>query len=136
MKKTILMTIMSFSTFVGMTQSKGIPSEIKAKFVVAYPKATEVKYMKEGKKFEVEFTNEGKKMSADLDAKGNITETEITIKSSDLPKVVQEYLTKNLKGKKIKEAAEITNAKGMKKFEAEVGGKDYIFDEKGNLLKN
>jgi hypothetical protein len=38
-------------------------------------------------------------------------------------------------GATIKEAARITDANGKTTYEAEVRGKDLIFDEKGNYLK-
>jgi autotransporter translocation and assembly factor TamB len=135
MKKTILMGIMAFAALTSQAQKTSIPGAVKAKVTSAYPKATGVKFEKEGKDFEAGFKNEGKDMSILMDAQGNILETETDIAVSALPKSVQEYLAKNMKGKKIAEAAEIVDAKGMKKFEAEIGGKDYLFDEKGNLLK-
>jgi uncharacterized protein YicC (UPF0701 family) len=135
MKKTILMGIMAFAALTSVAQKTSIPDAVKAKVASAYPKATGVKFEKEGKEFEAGFKNEGKEMSVLMDAQGNILETETDITVSALPKMVQEYLAKNLKGKKISEAAEIVDAKGVKKFEAEVGGKDYLFDEKGNLIK-
>jgi hypothetical protein len=135
MKKTILMGIMAFAALTSQAQKNSIPDAVKAKVTSVYPKATAVKFDKEGKEFEAGFKNEGKEMSILMDAQGNILETETDITVADLPKNVQEYLAKNFKGKKIKEAATIVDAKGVKKFEAEIGGKDYLFDEKGNLLK-
>jgi hypothetical protein len=135
MKKTILMGIMAFATLTSQAQKSSIPDAVKAKIAATYPKATAVKFEKEGKEFEAGFKNEGKEMSILMDGQGNILETETDITVAELPKGVQEYLTKNFKGKKIKEAATIVDAKGVKKFEAEIGGKDYLFDEKGNLLK-
>ncbi len=135
MKKTILMGIMAFAALTSQAQKNSIPDVVKATVTSTYPKATAVKFEKEGKDFEAGFKNEGKDMSILMDAKGNILETETDIIVSELPKGVQEYLAKNFKGKKIKEAAIIVDAKGMKKFEAEIRGKDYLFDEKGNLLK-
>jgi hypothetical protein len=135
MKKTILMGIMAFATLMSQAQKISIPEVVKAKVTSAYPKATGVKFEKEGKDFEAGFKNEGKDMSILMDEQGNILETETDIAVSALPKGVQDYLSKNFKGKKIKEAATIVDAKGMKNFEAEIGGKDYLFDEKGNLLK-
>jgi hypothetical protein len=135
MKKTIIMGIMAFAALTSQAQKTSIPEAVKAKVTATYPKATGVKFEKEGKEFEAEFKNEGKEMSILMNVQGNILETETDIAVSELPKNVQEYLTKNFKGKKIKEAAQIVDSKGMKKFEAEIGGKDYFFDEKGNLLK-
>ena len=135
MKKTILMGIIAFAALKSYAQKNPIPEAVKAKVTSVYPKATAVKFEKEGKKFEVGFKNEGKEMSILMDRQGNILETETDMTVAELPKSVQDYLNKNFKTKKIKEAATIVDAKGVKKFEAEIGGKDYFFDEKGNLLK-
>ncbi|MBC7865300.1 MAG: hypothetical protein IAF38_20155, partial [Bacteroidia bacterium] len=37
--------------------------------------------------------------------------------------------------KKVKEAAKITDAKGVVTYEAEIDNADYIFDSTGNFLK-
>jgi len=38
-------------------------------------------------------------------------------------------------GVKITEAGKVTDAKGRTQYEAEVKGKDMLFDEKGNFIK-
>lgn len=136
MKKTILLGIMGLSALTGFSQTKEIPEAVKAKIIQTYPKAEKVKFEKEKGNFEAGFKNEGKEMSVVLDAKGNILETETDINFSGLPKEAKQYIAEHFKGKKIKETAEITDAQGKKKFEVEIGGKDYLFDESGKLLKN
>ena len=79
--------------------------------------------------------NQGKHLSLVIDAKGTVLETETTIAVSSLPESVRSYVTKHHAGKSIKEAAEIVDAKGQKRYEAEVGGKDLLFDEKGGFIK-
>lgn len=44
-------------------------------------------------------------------------------------------MSKNLNSKKITEAARIVDAGGQVTYEAEIGGRDYIFDAKGNFIK-
>jgi len=61
------------------------------------------------------------------------TEKEIPVK--DLPASCANYILKNYSGATIKEASEITDAKGMKTYEAEIKGKDIVFDANGNFLK-
>jgi hypothetical protein len=67
---------------------------------------------------------------------GELIETEVEISVADLPAPIANYIAKNLTGKKIKEASKITDAAGKVTFEAEVGGKDFIFDEKGNFMRS
>ena len=53
-----------------------------------------------------------------------------------LPASVPLYVKKNMPNAKIKEASIIVDAAGKKTYEAEVNGKDLIFDEKGNFIKS
>jgi hypothetical protein len=74
-------------------------------------------------------------MSALYEANGTMTESEMDIKVSDLPASVLAYVKENYKGKKIKEGAKITKSDGTVNYEAEVDGKDVIFDATGKFLK-
>lgn len=62
---------------------------------------------------------------------GELLETEVEIKRTEFPKAV---LAKLL-GMKIADAAKITKADGTVTYEAEVKGRDMVFDAKGNLVK-
>jgi hypothetical protein len=54
---------------------------------------------------------------------------------NQLPAAVFEYIKTNYKGAKVKEAGRVTNAAGKKMFEAEIKGKDLLFDENGKFIK-
>ena len=112
-----------------------VPAAAKATIARLYPGAKGVKWEKEDGNYEAGLTHNGKALSLVIDAKGNVLETETTIAVSALPASVREYVTKHHVGKKIKEAAEIVDAKGTKTYEAEVGGKDLMFDAKGQFIK-
>ena len=58
-------------------------------------------------------------------------ETEVSIKASEFPAAVMA----KLKGMKVAEAAKITKADGSVSYEAEVKGKDLLFDVNGNPVK-
>jgi hypothetical protein len=51
-----------------------------------------------------------------------------------LPAQALAYISQNYKDEKIEEMAKITKANGEVNFEAEVKGKDLIFDANGNFL--
>jgi hypothetical protein len=70
-----------------------------------------------------------------IDVSGNILETEVEIKIDELPAKAKEYVSKNYAGQKIKETAKITDSKGVVTYEAEIKGKDLIFDSNGNFIK-
>ncbi|HEY1869417.1 MAG TPA: hypothetical protein VGG71_00095, partial [Chitinophagaceae bacterium] len=66
---------------------------------------------------------------------GTMTESEVSIKTEELPVSALSYLKANYKDKKIKEAAKITKADGTINYEGEVEGKDVIFDKDGKFIK-
>lgn len=112
-----------------------VPAAAKATIARLYPGVKDVKWEKEDGNYEACLKHNGKELTLVIDAKGNVLETETTIAESALPAAVKAYITKYHAGKKIKETAEIVDAKGKKTYEAEVGGKDLIFDEKGQFIK-
>jgi hypothetical protein len=54
---------------------------------------------------------------------------------NDLPASVKEYVKEHKNGATIKEASRITDANGKISYEAEVKGRDLIFDESGKFIK-
>lgn len=111
------------------------PAAVKATIARLYPTVKNVKFDKENDDYEAGFKHNGKSMSVVLDAKGTVKETETEIPVSALPASIRDYVAKQMPGKKIMEAAEIVYANGTKKYEAEVGGKDLMFDTAGKPLK-
>ncbi|MDB5243239.1 MAG: hypothetical protein JWP57_3864 [Spirosoma sp.] len=112
-----------------------VPLAAKAAVARLYPGAKGIKWEKEDGNYEAGLTYNGKEMSLVIDAKGNVLATETTIAVSALPSSVREYVARHHAGKKIKEAAEIVDVKGKKTYEANVGGKDLMFDDKGQFIK-
>jgi len=74
-------------------------------------------------------------MSVLYDVNGNKRETETDIKTSGLPASASTYISTHFKGRKIKEASMITKAGGEVNYEAEVNGRDLIFDKDGKYLR-
>lgn len=107
-----------------------VPSAVTSAFSKQYPAATAVKWEEEHGKYEVAFTNANNKMAVVYSAAGAVEETETAIALSALPK--QALLYARTKGR-VTEAARIVLANGTTVYEAEVNGKDLIFDEKGNF---
>ena len=116
-------------------QMKAVPQEVKTSFQKQYPAVEEAKWEKEGENYEVEYKQGDKELSVLYDAKGNLIETEVEIKSEELPKSAKEYIKANYKDQKIKEASQITDAKGTITYEAEIKGTDLIFDSEGKFVK-
>lgn len=138
MKKLAL--LMSAGMIASLSQAqkqpeKEIPPPVKSAFQKAYPTAKEVKWEKENENFEADFEIGETDYSVLLDANGNILETEIEISADALPVNAKEYVSKTYAGQKIKEAAKITDAKGIVTYEIEIKGKDLIFDNNGAFIK-
>ena len=115
-------------------ESSKVPGPVIAAFAKQYP-AAKPKWEKEKEMYEAGFKSKGQSMSVLYSADGTLKETEVDIKVSALPKPVLSYLAKNKAGMKISEAAKITRADGSVVYEAEVKGKDLLFDEAGNPVK-
>jgi hypothetical protein len=135
MKKALVIAMMFFSvaTFAQKLKSGDVPKVVKEKFVALYP-GVMAKWEKEKANYEAGFKKDGKTMSVLIDAFGNLVETETDIRISELPKTVSDYIAKKFPGQAVKEAAKIVDSKGVMKYEAEVKGKDYLFDVNGNPL--
>ena len=138
MKKLALMTVAAMITsltFAQKLQEKDVPALVKTAFQKNFPQAKVEKWEKEGVNFEAEFELNKTEQSVLFDAQGNLLETEVEIKLTQLPKGVLEYVKANYKGKKVKEAAKITDAKGTVTYEAEIKGMDILFDSNGKFIK-
>ena len=128
--------ILTTTCFGQKTSKDNIPQVVKDALKKSFPTAHNEKWEKEDQNFEAEFNLNKKEMSALYSPEGKLIETEVEIALGELPTPIVNYVSKNLSGKKIKEASKITDDTGTVSFEAEVDGKDYIFDASGNLLKS
>ncbi len=141
MKKTILAILLSLVLFTGITiaqdlKEKDVPAAVKTALAKKYPKATKVNWEKEKGNFEANWGGKsGEDNSAVFTPAGVFVELVEAIPVSQLPASVAPYVKKHYKGATIKEAGKVTDAAGKHMFEAEIKGKDLIFDEKGNFIK-
>jgi hypothetical protein len=138
MKKTMLSLAFGFALLSANAQEMkeaDVPPAIKSSFTKLYPNAKVEKWEKEDNTFEAEFHENKIEMSATFGPNGQLIQSEEEMAVSALPKGVTDYVAQNLKGKKIKEAAKITDAKGHISYEAEVNNEDYIFDTDCKFLK-
>lgn len=116
-------------------KNSDVPTVVKSAFEKLYPNVKDVDWEKEDANYEAEFEVNNTETSAVFDANGKLLETEVEIKTSELPSGVMDYVSKNHAGTKITEAAKITTADGTVNYEAEVGKSDLIFDANGNFIK-
>jgi len=109
-----------------------VPAAVKTAFAKKHGTAMKVSWELEKANYEAGFTLDGKEVSEVYTAKGVLVESETEIKVTELPETIKV----KLKGQKIAEAAKITRADGSVVYEAEVKGKDLLFDAKGNPIKS
>jgi hypothetical protein len=128
------MVITSF-TYAQKSQEKDVPAIVKTSFQKQFPDIKDADWEKEKENYEAEFEIKETEYSVLLDASGNVLETEIEISVDALPANVRDYVSKNYSGQKIKEAAKIAGVKGTLTYEAEIKGKDLLFDSNGNFIK-
>lgn len=132
-----LVYVIVLLTFVGKTSSAQklnatkVPTAVKIVFSKMHSGISKVGWSREDSNFEAEFTLNGKETSEVYSASGTFLESEVEIKVSELPAEVKI----KLKDQKIAEAAKITRANGSVIYEAEVKGKDLLFDANGNSVK-
>lgn len=117
-----------------------VPKAVVTSFNTIYKDAKCDKWEKEGDRYEAEFKWEKKKRSATFSPSGKLEEAEYEIKESELPKGVDEYVSKNYDGYKICEASIVEDADTKKiSYEAEIkkgdDHMDLLFDTNGNFLK-
>jgi len=136
MKKILVLAAVMIASVATAQKLKetDVPQAVKSTFQKQYPKS-KAKWAKEGNNYEAEFELNKTETSVVIDGSGNITETETEIAANQLPKEVTDFVNSNYKGQSIKEAAKITDAKGTVTFEAELKGKDLIFDSSGKFIK-
>lgn len=116
-------------------QQKEVPTLVQKSFQKQFPTVKDVKWEKEKGNYEAVFKSNGTETSVVISPSGNILETETEMNINSLSAPIKGYLAKNYPKQKVKEAAKITDAKGIVTYEAEINGKDFIFDNKGKFVK-
>ena len=130
----VVLTIGGFANGQKLDASK-VPAVVKTSFAKQYTGITDVKWEMEDGAYEAGFRKDGKSMSAIFDPNGTFKESEVVIKITELPAGVLDYMKQHYKGITVKEAAKITKANGEVNYEAEIKGKDVVFDTNGKFIK-
>ena len=114
-----------------------VPAAVKNALAKKYPEAAHVTWEKENGNYEANWGGKsGEDNSVQFTPAGNFIEIVKAIPVSELPANVSAYVKSHYNGAKITEAGKVTDAKGKLSYEAEVHGKDVIFDENGNFVKS
>jgi Putative beta-lactamase-inhibitor-like, PepSY-like len=134
---TILSVNYAYSQKIGESQ---VPASVKAKFQLLHPDIKNVNWIKQKKGgYEAEFKQNNTELGVSIDSIGNLKETEMDMKVTELSKEILEYVTKNYPDHNITEAAQITYTDGKPMYEVEITkGKDsadLLFDSSYKYVK-
>jgi len=143
MKKIISLTVILFALSSGAfaqenesSHNINVPAVVKTALKQKYPEAKNVGWEKENGNYEANWGGKsGEDNSVQFTPSGIFIEIVKAIPVSSLPKPVIAYVNEHYKGAKITEAGKVTDAAGKTSYEAEVKGKDVIFDGNGNFVK-
>ncbi len=137
---TAILFAMSSATFAQENESNehiNVPSVVKNALQKKYPEAKKVTWEKENGNYEANWGGKsGEDNSVQFTPSGEFIEIVKAMPASDLPKPVFTYVKQHYKGAKITEAGKVTDAKGNLSYEAEIKGRDVIFDKDGNFVKS
>ena len=128
----ILCLAVSSSVCVYAQHTTSIPAKVTTAFAKEYVNIPNVQWDKEGQQYEASFKKDGHDMSVVYSDDGIKKMEEVAIAIDELPAAAQKYAA--AKGV-IKDAAKITKADKSIQYEAEVNGKDLLFDEQGKPHK-
>ena len=117
-------------------KTKDVPAAVKEALAKKYPKATKVSWEKEKGNYEANWGGKsGEDTSVQFTLAGAFVEEVDAIPVNLLPAAVAPYVKAHYNGVKITEAGKVTDATGNHLFEAEIKGKDLLFDENGKFIK-
>ena len=117
-------------------KSTDVPAAVKSALIKKYPEAKSVSWEKESGNYEANWGGKsGEDNSVMFTPAGNFIEIVKAIPVNKLPQNVAPYIKAHYNNATINEAGMVTDANGKVTYEAEIKGKDLIFDEKGNFVK-
>ncbi|HEV3412601.1 MAG TPA: PepSY-like domain-containing protein [Puia sp.] len=128
--------LISTSVIAQKVKSADVPAAVKTALQQKYPSASGVSWEKEKGNFEANWGGASKEdNSVQFTPAGVFVEQVVAMPVAQLPAAVTDYVHTHYAGAKITEAGKVTDAQGRTRYEAEVKGKDLLFDEKGNFIK-
>src|SRR6478672_370494 len=139
MKKILITAALLSTIFTTALFAQGkvnVPTVVKDAFTKKFPEATKVTWEKEKGNYEANWGGKsGEDNSVLYTPAGIFLEAGKAITMSQLPAPATSYLKTHYKGVPITEVTQVTDANGKVTYEAEVHGKDVMFDEQGKFLK-
>lgn len=122
----------------GAHQKINVPPAVKKSNLDKYPESKNYKVTWEKEKGNYEANwggKDGEANSAMYTPSGKFIEIVKAVRTKDLPKGVLTYAKEHYKPTKFGDVGRATDATGKISYEVEINGKDVIFDENGNFVK-
>lgn len=142
MKKTMLWCALSAGLLAGVqvdaqsVNSNKVPASVKEALHKKYPAASHVTWEREDGNFEANWGGRsGEDISVQFTPAGIFVEQVKAISVTQLPPPVISYIKAHYKGARINDAGRMTDAKGITFYEAEVRGRDMLFDGDGKFVR-
>lgn len=139
---TAFLFTLSIATFAqeneGSTPKIIVPAAVKKANMEKYPesKKQKVSWEKEKGNYEANWGGkDGEANSVQYTPSGQFIEMVKEIPTTDLPKGVVTYAKMHYKTSKFGDVGRATDASGKVSYEVEIHGKDVVFDENGNFVK-
>lgn len=133
---TLILTLITTQGIAQRLRSADVPAAVKTALATKYPAATAVTWEKEKGNYEANWGGRSKEdNSVVFTPEGGFVEQVVAIPVSSLPPAVATYVKEHYAGARITEAGKVTDASGQTRYEAEVKGKDLVFDAGGKFLK-
>lgn len=135
---TLLFTLFLFTSEVAFSQKKksNVPDTILKALEIKFPGVEVASWEHEGNFYEATFEINHHFFSALFEGTGRLILIEEDLDPSNLPEVIKTYVLNNLKGKKVREAAKITDGSGRISYSLGTSNHDYLFDSTGNLIRS
>lgn len=138
MKTTSLLLLIALTAGCDDSQSlreSEVPEGVVAALHEGFPQVKDYKWYAEGGNYEAEYTIHQMEAALSFTPGGELIESEMEVAPEELPQSIASYIAKNFEGAAVKEATVITNATGIKTYEAEVQGRELLFNADGQLLR-
>lgn len=138
MKKLILMVavvMISSLTFAQRVQENDVPVVVKTTIKERYPNAKNANWEREREHYKVNFKDRDQEHTVKIHSSGRIVETMMETDENAIPTNMKNYVANNYSNHKIRKAKKYTDANGHVTYETHVNGRDLVFDNNGNFLR-
>lgn len=137
MKNLLALVILSFLALTANAQNQTlvVPDVVKQKIAQEYPTVKDIEWEPQDGFYEASFLLNNVETSVILDRFGKIGLVESEIGLHELPASVRDFSNGKLKSRPISSAYRIVNAVGAISYKIEVDNNEFVFDEKGNFIR-